>query len=153
MVSPDIQGLGLSDKLLEHYKREVGEMALGILDGKPFDSPVHEGILLTCMLELLPYDDSDKSEFSEERLHSYLSRLNDEIIEEERKKEPPELESAYDILLQLQRTQAVGQMAGQMETLFRRRTPSKFSGARFRNTKPQLRMFPAVVGAPLLAIL
>jgi len=71
MVSPDIQGLGLSDKLLEHYKREVGEMALGILDGKPFDSPVHEGILLTCMLELLPYDDSDKSEFSEERFHSY----------------------------------------------------------------------------------
>ena len=63
MVSPDIQGLGLSDKLLEHYKREVGEMALGILDGKPFDSPVHEGILITCMLELLPYDDSDKSEF------------------------------------------------------------------------------------------
>ena len=56
MVSPDIQGLGLSDKLLEHYKRGVGEMALGILDGKPFDSPVHEGILLTCMLELLPYD-------------------------------------------------------------------------------------------------
>jgi len=32
MVSPDIQGLGLSDKLLGHYKREVGEMALGILD-------------------------------------------------------------------------------------------------------------------------
>ena len=58
MVSPDIQGLGLSDELLEHYKREVGEMALGILDGKPFDSPIHEGILLTCMLEFLPYDDS-----------------------------------------------------------------------------------------------
>ena len=118
MVSPDIQGLGLSDKLLEHYKREVGEMALGILDGKPFDSPVHEGILLTCMLELLPYDDSDKSEFSEERLHSYLSRLNDEIIEEERKKEPPELESAYDILLQLQRS--VGQMAGQIDEISRK---------------------------------
>ena len=38
------------------------------------------------------------------------------------------------------------------QTLVRRRTPSKFSGTRFRNTKPQLRMFPAVVGAPLLAI-
>ena len=49
MVSPDIQGLGLNDELLEHYRKEVGEMALGILDGKPFDSPVHEGILLTCM--------------------------------------------------------------------------------------------------------
>lgn len=72
MVSPDIQRLGLSDELLEHYKREVGEMALGILDGKPFDSPVHEGILLTCMLELLPYDDSDKSEFSESRLTNSL---------------------------------------------------------------------------------
>ena len=118
MVSPDIQRLGLSDELLEHYKREVGEMALGILDGKPFDSPVHEGILITCMLELLPYDDSDKSEFSEERFHSYLSRLNDEIIEEERKKEPPELESAYDILLQLQRS--VGQMAGQIDEISRK---------------------------------
>ena len=60
MVSTNIQGLGLNDELLRHYKEE---MALGILDGKPFDSPVHEGILLTCMLELLPYDDSDKSEF------------------------------------------------------------------------------------------
>ena len=30
-------------------KEEVGEMALGILDGKPFDSPIHEGILLTCV--------------------------------------------------------------------------------------------------------
>jgi hypothetical protein len=120
MVSPGpgIQGLGLNDKLLEHYKKEVGEMALGILDGKPFDSPIHEGILLTCMLELLPYDDSDKSEFSEERFHSYLSRLNDEIIEEERKKEPPELESAYDILLQLQRS--VGQMAGQIDEISRK---------------------------------
>ena len=39
------------------------------------------------------------------------------------------------------------------QALFRRRTPSKFSGTRPRNTKPQLRMFPAVVGAPLLAIL
>jgi hypothetical protein len=40
------------------------------------------------MLEFLPYDDSDKSEFSEERFHSYLSRLNDEIIEEKRRMEP-----------------------------------------------------------------
>ena len=61
MVSNGIQGLGLSDDLLKHYKKEVGEMALGILDGKPFDSPVHEGILLTCMLEILPYDDSDNA--------------------------------------------------------------------------------------------
>ena len=88
MVSPNIQGLGLNDELLRHYKEEVTEMALGILDGKPFDSPIHEGILLTCMLEFLPYDDSDKSEFSEERFHSYLSRLNDEIIEEKRRMEP-----------------------------------------------------------------
>ena len=75
MVSPDIQGLGLDDDLLEHYRKEVGEMALGILDGKPFDSPVHEGILLTCMLEILPYDDSDNSEFSQERFHSYICLL------------------------------------------------------------------------------
>ena len=75
MVSPDIQGLGLNDDLLEHYRKEVGEMALGILDGKPFDSPVHEGILLTCMLEILPYDDSDNSEFSQERFHSYILLL------------------------------------------------------------------------------
>jgi hypothetical protein len=38
-------------------------MALGMLDGGPFDSPIHEGILLTCMIEMLPYVDSDKSEF------------------------------------------------------------------------------------------
>ena len=85
MVSPNIQELGLSDELLEHYRKEVGEMAVGILDGKPFDSPVHEGILLTCMLEILPYDDSDNSEFSQERFHSYMSKLNDEIIEERRR--------------------------------------------------------------------
>ena len=69
MVSPNIQELGLSDMLLEHYMKEVGEMAVGILDGKPFDSPIHMGILLTRMLEILPYDDSDKSEFSQERFH------------------------------------------------------------------------------------
>ena len=85
MASTSIQGLGLSDDFLEHYKKEVGEMALGILDGKPFDSPIHEGILLTCMLEFLPYDDSDKSEFSQEGFHSYMSKLNDEIIEERRR--------------------------------------------------------------------
>ena len=27
MVSPNIQGLGLNDELLEHYRKEVGEMA------------------------------------------------------------------------------------------------------------------------------
>ena len=118
MASTSIQGLGLSDDFLEHYKKEVGEMALGILDGKPFDSPIHEGILLTCMLEFLPYDDSDKSEFSEERLHGFLSELHDEIIEEEkRKEEPAEPDSAYHILLQLQQT--VGQMAGQMDEISR----------------------------------
>ena len=84
-------------------------MALGILDGKPFDSPIHEGILLTCMLEFLPYDDSDKSEFSEERFHSYLSRLNDEIIEEKRRMEPPESESPNQMLMQIQQT--LGQIA------------------------------------------
>ena len=65
MVSPNIQELGLGDKLLEHYRKEVGEMAVGILDGKPFDSPVHMGILLTCMFEILPYDDSDKAKWTE----------------------------------------------------------------------------------------
>jgi hypothetical protein len=49
MVSTNIQGLGLNDELLRHYKEEVTEVALGILDDKPFDSPIHEGILLTCI--------------------------------------------------------------------------------------------------------
>ena len=111
MVSPDIQGLGLNDELLEHYRKEVGEMALGILDGKPFDSPVHEGILLTCMLELLPYDDSDKSVFSQEGFHSYMSKLNDEIIEERRRAEPPEPEPPNQTLMQIQQT--LGQVVGQ----------------------------------------
>ena len=92
-------------------------MALGILDGKPFDSPVHEGILLTCMLELLPYDDSDKSEFSQERFHSYLSGLNNEIIEERRRTEPPEPESPNQTLMQIQQT--LGQLAGQMNEISR----------------------------------
>ena len=110
MVSTNIQGLGLNDEMLRHYKEEVTEMALGILDGKPFDSPVHEGILLTCMLELLPYDDSDKSEFSQERFHSYLSELNNEIIEEKRRTEPPEPESPNQTLVQIQQT--LGQLVG-----------------------------------------
>ena len=38
-------------------------------------------------------------------------------------------------------------------SLFRRPTPSKFTGTLFRNTKPQVRMFPAVVGARSLAVL
>ena len=117
MVSAGNQGLGLNDKLLRHYKEEVTEMALGILDGKPFDSPVHEGILLTCMLELLPYDDSDKSESSQERFHSYLSELNDEIIEERRRTEPPEPESPNQTLMQIQQT--LGQLAGQMNEISR----------------------------------
>ena len=119
MVSTGIQGLGLSDKLLEHLKLEVCDMAMGMMSGGAVPSaPIHEDILLALMFELLPYDNSDKSEFSEERLHSYLSGLNDEIIEEKRKKEPPELGSAYDILLQLQ--QSVGQMAGQLDEISRK---------------------------------
>ena len=111
MVSTNIQGLGLNDELLRHYKEEVTEMALGILDDKPFDSPIHEGILLTCMLEFLPYDDSDKPYFSEGRFHSYLSSLNDEIIEERRRTEPPEPESPNQTLMQIQQT--LGQLVGQ----------------------------------------
>jgi hypothetical protein len=46
-----------------------------------------------------------------------LSDLNDEIIEEEkRRKEPPDPELANHILLQIQQT--VGQMAGQMKDSF-----------------------------------
>jgi hypothetical protein len=115
MVSPNIQELGLSDKLLEHYRKEVGEMAVGILDDKPFVSPIHEGILLHCMLELLPYDDSDKSEFSQERFHSCMSKLNDEIIEERRRAEPPEPELPNQTLIQIQQT--LGQVAGQLKEL------------------------------------
>ena len=45
-----------------------------------------------------------------------MSDLNDEIIEEEkRRKQPPDPESANHILLQIQQT--VGQMAGQMKEL------------------------------------
>ena len=79
-------------------------MALGILDSKPFVSPIHEGILLTCMLEILPYDDSDNSEFSQERFHSYMSKLNDEIIEERRRAEPPGPELPNQTLMEIQQT-------------------------------------------------
>ena len=79
-------------------------MALGILDSKPFVSPIHEGILLTCMLEFLPYDDSDNSEFSQERFHSYMSKLNDEIIEERRRAEPPGPELPNQTLMEIQQT-------------------------------------------------
>jgi hypothetical protein len=66
-------------------------------------APIHTDILLALMFELLPYDNSDKSEFSEERFCEFLSDLNDEIIEEEkRREEPPEPESANLILLQIQ---------------------------------------------------
>ena len=68
------------------------------------------------MFDLVPYENSDRSEFSEEGFHGFLSDLNDEIIEEEkRRKEPPDPESANHILLQIQQT--VGQMAGQMKEL------------------------------------
>ena len=51
------------------------------------------------MFELVPYENSDRSEFSEEGLHGFLSDLNDEIIEEEkRRKEPPDPESANHII-------------------------------------------------------
>ena len=116
MVSAGNQRLGLNDKLLEHLKLEICDMAMGMLSGGAVPpAPIHENTLLALMFELLPYDDSDKSEFSEERFHSYLSRLNDEIIEEERKKEPPEPESQNQTLMQIQ--QALGQMAGQMKEL------------------------------------
>ena len=93
---------------------DVYEMAMGV--SSKAAAPIHTDILLTLMLELLPYENSDKSEFSEERFHGFLSALNDEIIEEEkRRKEPPDPESANHILLQIQQT--VGQMAGQMKEL------------------------------------
>ena len=82
MVSAGNQGLGLNNKLLEHLKLEICDMAMGMLSGGAVPpAPIHENTLLALMFELLPYDDSDKSEFSEERFHSYLSRLNDEIID------------------------------------------------------------------------
>jgi uncharacterized membrane protein YccC len=56
-------------------------------------------------MELLPYENSDKSGFSEGRFHSFLSELNDEIIEEEkRREEPPDPESSSQMLMQIQQT-------------------------------------------------
>jgi len=48
--------------------------------------------LLTCMIEMLTYVDSDKSEFSEEVFEGFMRRggLAGEIVEEERGEEPPE---------------------------------------------------------------
>jgi len=120
MVSAGNQGLGLSDKLgeelLRHLKVEMCDVAMGMSPGTA--APIHTDTLLALMFELLPYDNSDKSEFSEERFHSFLSQLHDEIIEEEKRREEPEPESAYRILLQLQQT--VGQMAGQMSEISRK---------------------------------
>ena len=84
MVSTGSQGLELSDKLLEHLKLEVCDMPVampvGMLSGGAVPSaPIHEDILLTLMFELLPYDNSDRSEFSEEGFHNFMSKLNDEI--------------------------------------------------------------------------
>ena len=67
------------------------------------------------MLELLPYDDSDKSEFSQEGFHSYMSKLNDEIIEERRIEEPPEPELPNQTLTEIQQT--LGQVAVQLKGL------------------------------------
>ena len=102
MVSAGNQGLGLSDRLgeelLRHLKVEMCDVAMGMSPGTA--APIHTNTLLALMFELLPYDNSDKSEFSEERFHNFLSELNDEIIEEEkRRKKPPEPESANHILL------------------------------------------------------
>ena len=48
MVSTDIQGLGLSDKLLERLKLEVCDMAMGMMSGGAVPpAPIHEDILLT----------------------------------------------------------------------------------------------------------
>ena len=97
MVSAGNQGLGLSDRLgeelLRHLKVEMCDVAMGMSPGTA--APIHTNTLLALIFELLPYDNSDKSDFSEERFHNFLSELNDEIIEEERhKEEPPGPESA-----------------------------------------------------------
>ena len=67
------------------------------------------------MIEMLPYVDSDKSEFSEEVVEEFLRDLADEINEEERGEEPPKGESERHILLQLQ--QSMGQVVGQLKEL------------------------------------
>ena len=88
MVSTNIQGLSLSDKLgeklLMHLKVEMCDVAMGMSPGTA--APIHSDTLLTLMLELLvelegPYENSDKSDFSEEGLHSFLRKLNDEMID------------------------------------------------------------------------
>jgi len=57
VVSTGIQGLELSDKWLEHSELEVCDMAMGMMSGGAVPpAPIHEGILLTLMCELLPYD-------------------------------------------------------------------------------------------------
>ena len=38
------------------------------------DSPIHGGILLTCMFELLPYDNSDRTELPERLRFPVASR-------------------------------------------------------------------------------
>jgi hypothetical protein len=84
MVSTNIQGLVLSDELgdelLRHLKVEMCDVAMGMSSGTA--TPIHTDTLLTLMLELLPYENSDKPGFSEGRFHSFLSELNDEIIED-----------------------------------------------------------------------
>ena len=51
-----------------------------------------------------------------------MSKLNDEIIEERRRTEPPEPESPNQTLMQIQQT--LGQMAGQMKELQSSVSPS-----------------------------
>ena len=122
MVSTNIQGLGLSDelgeKLLMHLKVEMCDVAMGMSPGTA--APIHSDTLLTLMLELLvelegPYENSDESDFSEEGLHSFLCKLNDEIIEERRIEEPPEPEPPNQALTQIQKT--LGQVVGQLKEL------------------------------------
>ena len=75
MISTSIQGLGLSDELLRHLKVEMCDAAMGM--SSKTAAPIHTDTLLTFMFELLPYENSDKSEFSEERFHGFLSALAD----------------------------------------------------------------------------
>ena len=103
MVSTNIQGLNLGDELgdelLRHLKVEMCDVAMGMSSGAA--APIHTDTLLTFMFELLPYEDSDKSEFSEGMFHSFLSTL---IEEEKRREEPPEPESSNQMLMQIQQT-------------------------------------------------
>ena len=124
MVSTNIQGLSLSDKLgeklLMHLKVEMCDVAMGMSPGTA--APIHSDTLLTLMLELLvelegPYENSDKSDFSEEGLHSFLRKLNDEIIEERRIEEPPGPEPPNQTLMQIQET--LGQVVDQLKGISR----------------------------------